>query len=247
MIYPADKFHIDAAGRFSRNFFRIFSAVVGLIWGTALNAQTAQSGIEARMKAAVDRQTHSIESMRNGLSAQVKSVANQPGGASSKDPFFVLPPPPKTLVLTPAPECDPLPPERVNDLVQTASEQSAVPPELLRSVMKVESGFRPCALSNKGAAGLMQLMPATAISLGVWNAFDPKENVTAGARYLGQLLGIYGGDYSLALSAYNAGPSRVEAGSAIPNIPETVDYVRKILNLTPAPRRADVEAGVPGE
>jgi len=105
-----------------------------------------------------------------------------------------------------------------------------VSPDLLRTVMKEESGFRPCAVSGKGAMGLMQLMGATADELGVGNAFDPRENVTAGAKFLRQLIDLYNGDLTLALSAYNAGPGRVDPSLGIPEIPETMDYVHRILS-----------------
>ena len=113
------------------------------------------------------------------------------------------------------------------------SERDGVSPDLLRSVMKQESGFRPCAVSSKGAMGLMQLMPATAEQLGVLDPFDPISNLDGGARFLKQLLGRYGGDVPKALGAYNAGPARVDATGAVPAIPETVDYVRQILSALP--------------
>lgn len=84
----------------------------------------------------------------------------------------------------------------------------------------------------------MQLMEATADDLGVRNAFDPRENVTAGARLLKQLINLYNGDMTLALSAYNAGPGRVDPSSGIPRIPETMDYVNKILSIFQASEQA---------
>jgi soluble lytic murein transglycosylase-like protein len=130
-------------------------------------------------------------------------------------------------------ECDPLPAPEVESLVGETSERDGVSPDLLRSVMKQESGFRPCAVSSKGAMGLMQLMPATAEQLGVLDPFDPISNLDGGARFLKQLLGRYGGDVPKALGAYNAGPARVDATGAVPAIPETVDYVRQILAALP--------------
>jgi soluble lytic murein transglycosylase-like protein len=105
-----------------------------------------------------------------------------------------------------------------------------VDPELIRAVINQESGSRPCAVSEVGAQGLMQLMPATASELGVQNAFDPKQNVDAGAKLLKQLLAKYNGDISLALSAYNAGESRVDREGAVPPISETINYVFSILS-----------------
>jgi soluble lytic murein transglycosylase-like protein len=99
--------------------------------------------------------------------------------------------------------------------------------------MKQESGFRPCAVSPKGAIGLMQIMPATAAQFNVKNPFNPKENVDVGARLLKELLGRYNGNLAFALGAYNAGPSRVDEAGGVPNIPETTDYVERILSSLP--------------
>lgn len=124
-------------------------------------------------------------------------------------------------------------------MVGEAASKEGLSADLLRSVMKQESGFRPCAVSSKGAMGLMQLMPATAGQLGVQNPFDPVSNVDGGAKLLKQLLGRYGGDVPMALGAYNAGPAKVDAAGGVPAIPETMDYVWKILgmggNLPPKP------------
>jgi soluble lytic murein transglycosylase-like protein len=82
--------------------------------------------------------------------------------------------------------------------------------------------------------GLMQLMPATASQFGVPNPFDPAGNVEAGATFLKQLLERYGGDLTLALGAYNAGPAKVDAAAGVPKIPETQEYIRRILSTLPA-------------
>jgi soluble lytic murein transglycosylase-like protein len=95
--------------------------------------------------------------------------------------------------------------------------------------MQQESGFRPCAISPKGARGLMQLMPATLEQFKVEDAFDPTANIEAGAAFLKQLLDKYKGDMKLALAAYNAGPAAVDKAGAIPDIKETRDYVESIL------------------
>jgi soluble lytic murein transglycosylase-like protein len=89
--------------------------------------------------------------------------------------------------------------------------------------------LRPCAISAKGAQGLMQLMPDTAQQLAVLDVFDPKENIEAGAKYLKQLIDKYKGDLKLALGAYNAGPTTVDQAGGIPDIQETKDYVEAIL------------------
>ena len=89
-------------------------------------------------------------------------------------------------------------------------------PALVLAVASVESGFQPKAVSPKGAQGLMQLMPATAASLGVSDAFDPETNLEGGSRYLAELIALYGGDLTKALAAYNAGPGAVKRHGGVP-------------------------------
>jgi len=114
-------------------------------------------------------------------------------------------------------------------IILSASEKFAVDPDLVRAVIKAESNFNADAVSRKGAQGLMQIMPRTADELGIIDAFDPEENILGGVRYLRYLLDEFDEDYSLALAAYNAGPSRVAGRNAIPDIAETRDYVKRVL------------------
>ena len=119
--------------------------------------------------------------------------------------------------------------QQYEPLVLEHARSQGVRPDLVRAVIQVESGFNPRARSPKGAMGLMQLMPATAMELGVRNAFDPAENVRGGVTYLRQLLDRYDGDEQLALAAYNAGSGAVDRhGRHVPPFQETRDYVRKV-------------------
>ncbi len=119
--------------------------------------------------------------------------------------------------------------EQIQSAVSQASEKYNLPPELITSVMKQESGGNPYAESPVGAQGLMQLMPETAKSLGVRNSFDIGQNVDGGATYLRQMLDRFDGDLSKALAAYNAGPNAVEKYKGVPPYAETQNYVKSIM------------------
>jgi soluble lytic murein transglycosylase-like protein len=121
--------------------------------------------------------------------------------------------------------------EQIDAAITEAAARHNVDPNLVRSVVKVESNFNPNAVSRKGAMGLMQLMPGTARSLNVTNPFDPQQNVDAGVRHLKKLLESFGGDIKLSLAAYNAGAGAVTRSAGVPRFAETQNYVRRITNL----------------
>jgi hypothetical protein len=120
-------------------------------------------------------------------------------------------------------------PSLYDGLIAHAARENSLDPKLVKSVVLIESAFNPAAVSRKGARGLMQLMPETAVRYGVRDVFDPAENLTGGARYLAYLLGLYGGDLPRALAAYNAGEAAVARYGGVPPFDETRIYVRKGL------------------
>ena len=121
--------------------------------------------------------------------------------------------------------------ELYNDLIVQHASINSLNPDFVRAVIQAESAFNPWAHSNKGAMGLMQLMPQTAADYRVLNAYDPAENIRAGVAYLKSLLDRYNSDPKLALAAYNAGPRAVDKyGGIVPPYKETRAYVARIQN-----------------
>ena len=197
-------------------------------------ADTPQTtDVRQAMEASIAQQRQATAAMVPSLTAQRASIARQVGQASPESFFLLGPPGLAGLPLNHPPnyDCDPLSAAEIDSLVSEAATRENLQPELLRSVVQQESGFRPCVVSPKGAMGLMQLMPATAAQLGIKEPFSPKDNIQGGAHLLKQLLGIY--DLPTALAAYNAGSARVDATGGIPNIPETLEYIQKVLSLLP--------------
>ena len=132
------------------------------------------------------------------------------------------------LFIKTRPSHEDLPRFPYEDIIRRTSERYDLDPFLLLAVIKAESGFRPYAISSKGARGLMQLMPETIEELNIRDPFDPEENIYGGARYLKILLEIFK-DELLALAAYNAGIEKVKMYNGIPPYPETRQFILRVL------------------
>ncbi len=117
-----------------------------------------------------------------------------------------------------------------HNIAEEKAKKHNVDPKLVKAVIKAESNWNPQAVSQKGAVGMMQLMPKTANDLGVSNRYNPEENIEGGVKYLKYLIDKFNGNLTLALAAYNAGPARVDKDNRVPAIPETVNYVKRVMN-----------------
>jgi soluble lytic murein transglycosylase-like protein len=185
-----------------------------------------QAKIRASMAASLAQQKVSVQ--RQAASSQPAA----PDAPAAPAGFFTVPwpaPVNTNVALSSGADCDPLPKDQLDPLVSAASTKEGVKEDLIQAVIHKESAGKPCAVSPKGAQGLMQLMPETAEQLGVHDAFDAKQNIDAGTKLLKELLSKYNGDVALALGAYNAGAGAVDRAGGVPAIPETVNYVSDIL------------------
>ena len=129
------------------------------------------------------------------------------------------------------------------NIISESARAHGVAPELVASVIAVESNFNPNAVSWRSARGLMQLMPETAARFGVTRVFDPQQNIEAGTKYLKELLIRYHYDLALTLAAYNAGPDRVGQYRSVPPYRETRDYVRRVTEKFQKTYRASNHTG----
>jgi soluble lytic murein transglycosylase-like protein len=172
-----------------------------------------------------------IEKQRASVLKQVESVTGK--AATPPKAFFTVPWIDSSTTHGAMPACDAMATAELEQLIEQNSKTQGVKSELIRAVISQESGARPCAVSPKGAQGLMQLMPATSEQLGVGDPFNAKQNVEGGTKLLKQLLAKYNGNMALALAAYNAGSGSVDRAGGVPAIPETMKYVTAILEKLP--------------
>ena len=186
------------------------------------DARSQADRVRAAMSASLEKQKVSV---RQQVKSQVQAAHLIADQESDSNGFFARAP-----FAMPSMGCDPMPKPQLFEMIDQAAERQGVDPALIREVARQESAFRPCAVSSKGAEGLMQLMPATQAQFAVTDPFDPGQSLDAGTKLLKQLLDRYHGDLPLALSAYNAGAGRVDKAGGVPEIPETKNYVFTILS-----------------
>jgi soluble lytic murein transglycosylase-like protein len=170
--------------------------------------------------------------MEESIERQRQAIRKQTGAASS-DTFFTVGWTGAPLIALPqVADCVALTDTQSEPMIAAAATAQKLDPALIRAIIRQESAFRPCAVSPKGAMGLMQLMPQTAEQFHLADPFNATENVSAGAQYLKRLMERFKGDLKLSLAAYNAGPGKVDGEQpSVPDIPETRDYVNKILKV----------------
>ena len=207
--------------------------IIFMVGCRALSAQEPAASAAAQPVSAIELQRQAIAKMQQSIVLQKISVEKQAGSAVRS--FFLLSPPETGSATAPQSaaayaDCEPMPSSEIDPIVTRAATAQGLDPDLLRSVIRQESAFRPCSVSRKGAMGLMQLMPPTVEQFAVRNPFEPIPNVEAGAKFLKRLLNRYNGDLAKALAAYNSGPATVDAAGGLPQIPETIDYVKRILS-----------------
>lgn len=197
-----------------------------LVWGITLSAVCLLAGesLAGKRVTSVVRVDAKSGRLVRSVTVTPKVIAPQTVGQTAS-----------TAVVTPAAS-------NLNETVDRIAAQNALPPQLIHSVIKVESNYNPNAVSAKGAQGLMQLIPSTAQRFGVADSFNPVENIQGGAKYLKYLLGLYDNDYALALAAYNAGEGAVAKYGTVPPYKETQNYLhlvadqlKKLSKAAPAP------------
>ena len=193
----------------------------------ALHAGEPAAGVTRRV-AVVRADAHSGRLVRNVIVTS-KSVTERSVAENVVAPRVILPA---------SVQADQPVPTGIDDAVDQIAAQHALPPKLIHSVIRVESNYNPFAISNKGALGLMQLIPATARRFGVSDVFNPVQNIQGGAKYLRYLLDLYNGDYRLALAAYNAGEGAVQKYGGVPPFRETQNYLNLVGKQLQKPAKA---------
>ena len=209
------------------------------------NSSGLLGGPERRHRDRRSRQRGSTERRRSRRRMRTAVLAAAMSSAPLARPVVALLPP--TAKLTPTIEVTEeyvaVPAsEAYDEIIAEAARLYDMDENLIHAVMQAESAFHPYAVSRAGAEGLMQLMPELSDEMGVGNAFDPRENIMGGARYLKRLLDYHNGNLDLALASYNAGPGNVERYGGVPPFRETKNYVKTITQILAARKRRSADA-----
>jgi hypothetical protein len=217
-----------------------------LVWSTALGALAMYAGEPGgqpqRITSVIRADLKSGKLVRSVI-VTPKAVGEQRVAGTVIAPRVIAEPP-----ASPG-EPDGPPPAaatELNEAVNRIAAQHSLPPQLIHSVIKVESNYNARALSPKGAQGLMQLIPATARRFGVADSFNPMENIQGGAKYLKYLLDLFNNDYALALAAYNAGEGAVARYGGVPPYQETQNYLHLVADQLKKLHAAEVSGDPKG-
>ena len=215
-----------------------------LLWAAVVSAALAY----AADGAAQPRRIQSVvrADLRTGKLVRSVIVTPKPVSAQRMEPVVVQP---RTISpVEPANESAPRPEDSsVEAAVERIAAEQSLSPELIHSVIKVESNYNPYAVSSKGALGMMQLIPATARRFGVADVFNPVDNIQGGARYLKYLLELYGNNHELALAAYNAGEGAVAKHGGVPPYRETRNYLHLVAGQLRKSRASNVKPAAPAK
>lgn len=203
--------------------------VASIVFGNVYAIQNRIAAIESKMRTF----SAPVEAAPPPKAPAAKPVQHTASTAGVQ-PFF-----PRELAMALRPTDDAPEPARgdFDEIIEDAAGKNGVDPDLVRAVVRAESGFRKDAVSRTGAQGLMQLMPATAASLGVSDPFDPAQNIEGGTRYLKSQIDRFGST-ELALAAYNAGPGNVVKYGGVPPFNETKNYVSRVMGYL-----SDIQSG----
>jgi soluble lytic murein transglycosylase-like protein len=222
------------------SYSQVLSAAICLSFSfSAAGQSTTSSAPATNQESAITQQQRSLAVQRQSIERQRAATSQQSGtlpyprvgssgfqyeGGYASNPGAAN-----------RPDCPPVSAMALQNIVQNAAAANNVSASLINAVIHQESGGYPCAVSDKGAMGLMQLMPATAIRMGAAEPFDANQNVAAGTRLLAELIQRYKGDLIRVLGAYNAGAGAVDRAGGAPPFPETTDYIHSVLEQIKVP------------
>jgi len=208
----------------------LFGAIAGLAAQTPAPQPATSSQTTSPSPSISDRQMENAQKMQAAVDLQ-KAAAQTQTSPVEQNSFFSVGWSGPAMLPPPVYDCPPMQESETDPLIRASAARYQLNPALIKAMIQQESGFKACAVSDRGAIGLMQIMPETAELLKTRDPFDPEQNIEAGANYLKQMLARFKGDLRLALAAYNAGPEKVDGPApAVPDIPETLDYVDSITN-----------------